>query len=174
MAWFLPFSQAPARGLIRFSGRSCIESNTPAPFSNDSHEHDREGRDLQSRRSRAYRDRGFSRWGPRIQTKSRERGAVPILRRIRGQFRHHRILMDIQTMRGKIMRVADAMFREPLLPNFSPANLDAHSARVSALDQLDRALQSHIHRRRDEKMNMVRHDDKGMQRESPLPAIAVE
>src|SRR3984957_12648967 len=63
MAWFLPFSKAPARGLIRFSGRSCIESNTPAPFSNDSHEHDREGRDLQSRRSRAYRDRAFSRWG---------------------------------------------------------------------------------------------------------------
>jgi hypothetical protein len=53
--------RVPARVLIRVSLGHF--SNTSTPFSNDSHEHDREGRDLPSRRSRAYRDRAFSRWG---------------------------------------------------------------------------------------------------------------
>ena len=82
--------------------------------------------------------------------------------------------MDIQPMRGEIMRVANAMIREPLLPNFAPADFDADSARVSALDQLYRALQRYIHGGCDEKMNMVRHENKGVEGESLLPAIAVE
>ena len=66
--------RVPARVLIRVSLGHF--SNTSTPFSNDSHEHDREGRDLPSRRSRAYRDRGFSRWGQSKPAPSRYPGAI--------------------------------------------------------------------------------------------------
>jgi hypothetical protein len=48
------------------------------------HRHDREGHDFQSCRSSSNPEPGFSRWGPRIQFESGERGSVTILGGVRG------------------------------------------------------------------------------------------
>jgi len=81
--------------------------------------------------------------------------------------------MDIEPMPGKILRVANAMIRESLLPDFSAANLNSDCVRISTLDQLHRTLQRRVKRRSKQQMHMVRHEHEGMQFESALPAIPV-
>jgi len=81
--------------------------------------------------------------------------------------------MDIKPVSGKILRVANAMIGKSLLPNFHATDLDAYRVRVPAFDQLHPTLQRAIDRGRKHEMDMVRHQHKGMQAESSLPAIAI-
>ena len=54
--------------------------------------------------------------------------------------------MDIQSMPGKILRIANAMIRESLLPDFPAADFDPNRVRITALDQLHCPLQRDIRR----------------------------
>src|ERR1700757_273452 len=82
--------------------------------------------------------------------------------------------MDIQSMPREILRIANAMIRESLLPDCLAAYFDPHRVRITALDQLHRPLQRDIRRGSQQQMHMVRHDHKSMQRESSLPPISVQ
>ena len=82
--------------------------------------------------------------------------------------------MDIQPMPCKILLIANAMIRKSLLPDFPAADLNPHSMRVSALDQLHRALQSHVRRWREQQMNVVGHQHKGMHVESSPSPVAIK
>jgi len=77
-------------------------------------------------------------------------------------------------MPRKILRIANAMIRESLLPDFPVADLDPNGVRMTALDQLHRPFQRDIRRGSQQQMHMVRHQHKSMQRESFLPSISVQ
>jgi len=98
----------------------------------------------------------------------------PISRRVRHQLPHYRILMDIQPMPCKILRVANPMIGESLLPNFAAADFHAHRMRVASLDQLHRPLQCDVIRRRKKKVHMVRHQNESMQLETAPSTISIE
>ncbi|MGA2344439.1 MAG: hypothetical protein ABSF93_00450 [Candidatus Sulfotelmatobacter sp.] len=48
--------------------------------------------------------------------------------------------MDVKLVLSKILRVADSMVGESLLPDFSSTDLDPNRVRVAALDQLHPSL----------------------------------
>src|SRR5579864_3349141 len=74
----------------------------------------------------------------------------------------HRILPNVNRMNSIIARVADAMIRKPLLPNLHVrAQLLLRSVRKCTLNELHRLLQAS--QRRDDRMQMVRHDHELMQ-----------
>ena len=66
------------------------------------------------------------------------------------------------------------MFGEALLPNFAPADFDSHRVRVSSLDELHRALQGNVIRRRKQQVDMVRHQHEHMQLETSLLTISIK
>jgi len=74
----------------------------------------------------------------------------------------------------KISGVANAMIGESCLPNFSTSEFKTERMGVSALDQLHRPLERHAEPRRNQQMNMLRHQHEGMQLKSPLPLVAVQ
>ncbi len=83
--------------------------------------------------------------------------------------------MDIVLMAYEIPSVADAMVSESPLPDFSPAAEDsAKSVRIPALDELHRMFERNVMSRGEQEMNMLRHNDKGVQLEAPSAAVAID
>jgi len=82
--------------------------------------------------------------------------------------------MDIQPMPRKVLRVANAMISESLLPDFPAADFDANGVRITAFHQLNRTFQGNVRRRSEQQMHMVGHQHKGMQAKLALPAIAIK
>jgi len=86
-----------------------------------------------------------------------------------------RILRDVLAMMAKVVKVSNAMLVEPSLPkNARKAGFRAHGVRESALDALNAPLQGLVRGRGHEQMEVVRHDDEGMQRVAFLVAIMGE
>jgi|SRR5580700_8554474 hypothetical protein len=86
-----------------------------------------------------------------------------------------RILRDVLAMMAKVVKVSNAMLVEPSLPkNARKAGFRAHGVRESALDALNAPLQGLVRGRGHEQMEVVRHDDEGMQRVAFLVAIMEE
>ena len=57
----------------------------------------------------------------------------------------------------KILRIANAMIGESLLPNFPAADLDANRVGIAAFDELQGTLQSDVGRRRQQQVHVVGH-----------------
>ena len=82
--------------------------------------------------------------------------------------------MDVQLMTEEILRVANPVIGESLLPDSSATDLLTDRIRISALDQLDGAFQREGFGRREEQVNVVRHEHECMQLEFSLSAVAVK
>jgi hypothetical protein len=87
-----------------------------------------------------------------------------MLGRIKSQPGDHRILMNIVPMINEVLSIPNPMIGESALPHFrvSP-NKSTKRVRVSALDQLDGALDRYILSRTEQEMDMIGHEDEGMQ-----------
>ena len=82
--------------------------------------------------------------------------------------------MNIFSMMRIILRVADAVVRKSALPDFAFApQFRAQRVRISAFDELDRALNGYVVRRGKQQMNVLGHDDKCMQLKTSLATISV-
>src|ERR1700733_11585384 len=79
--------------------------------------------------------------------------------------------MDINRARVVSRSVGHALVKMTALPNLEMA---LQSKGKTALHQLNRLLQRDFRRRRDQRVDMVRHDHKSMQRKSPLFAIVAK
>jgi hypothetical protein len=83
--------------------------------------------------------------------------------------------MNVISMMHEIHLVANSMIRESPLPNLAlSANNFAQFVRIRALDQLNGALDSDVHRGSQQKMHMLRHHNKRMQVEAPLATMPIE
>ncbi len=71
----------------------------------------------------------------------------------------------------EILRIANPMVRKALLPYLNLLHLP-QLIRISTLKKLHSPLQRDFVRRREQQMEMVRHDDKLVQQIFPLIAIA--
>ncbi len=71
----------------------------------------------------------------------------------------------------KILRITNPMIRKALLPYLNLLHLP-QPVRISTLDKLHRPLHRDFVRRREQQMDMVRHDDKLVQQIFSLIAIA--
>jgi len=102
------------------------------------------------------KDCGFSLWGPQVELESRESGAIAILGGMGHKSSGHRILMNIISMVRKVVRIANSMIGESALPYLgtSPAN-SAERMGVSALDQLDGALDGYVLSGSQQEMDMI-------------------
>jgi len=81
--------------------------------------------------------------------------------------------MDVDAVSSEVIGVANAMVRETSLPNFATADLLAHRVRISALDELQGAFDGDVESRRDEKVNVIGHDDEFVKQESLMAAVVV-
>jgi hypothetical protein len=70
-----------------------------------------------------------------------------------------------------ILGIPNPMIRKTFLPNLSLLQL-SQAIRISTLNELHSPLQGDIGTRREQQMNMVRHDHKFMQAIFPLIAVA--
>jgi hypothetical protein len=110
---------------------------------------------------------------PRVQFKSGKGGAVTILASIDDEFSLHRISLDVVLVIQEILGVANTMIGETALPDFAfPAEDFSEGVGVAALDKLDGVLDSYIMGRSQQKMNMLGHEDEGV--ELIAAAITVE
>ena len=94
---------------------------------------------------------------------------------MRNKFCDHGILMNIVSMTGKVVSIANSMISESALPNFrvSPDERTEFVG-VRAFDELHGALNGHLRSRSKEKMDMVGHDDKEVQKITTLPPVMVK
>jgi len=87
----------------------------------------------------------------------------------------NRILMDVIPMMSEVLGIANRMIRKAALPDFRlTSDQGADRMRISFLDQLDSALDGPIIRWRKQKMNVVRHEDEGVQTILAFATVAKE
>jgi hypothetical protein len=83
--------------------------------------------------------------------------------------------MNVISMMHVIDFIPNPVIRESALPNFLPSTDDAAEFMgVCAFDQLDRALDGYVDRRSQEKMNVLRHDNEGVQAVTAFATIPVK
>ena len=83
--------------------------------------------------------------------------------------------MDIISMASEVVWVANTMIGESALPHFRvPPDKRTKRMGVSALDQLDGTFNGYIWCRREQNVNVVGHEYKGMQEIATLAAIAIK
>ena len=83
--------------------------------------------------------------------------------------------MNVVSMMNEIHFVSNPMIGEPSLPYLSPpANDSAKLVRIRAFDQLNSALDCHVHGGSKQQMHVVGHDDKRMQFVPTLAAMPTE
>ena len=83
--------------------------------------------------------------------------------------------MNVIPMMHEIHFIANPVIRESSLLHLSFSAEDAAEfMRVSAFDQLDRVLKGYVQRGSQQEMNMLGHEDEGMQFVAPLAAISVK
>ena len=83
--------------------------------------------------------------------------------------------MNVIAVVREILWVANAMVGESALPDFSFSPKGSPEfVRVAALDELDGMFDRHVFRGCQEKMNVFRHDHKGVQLVTVLSFVAVE
>jgi hypothetical protein len=120
-------------------------------------------------------DYGFSRWGPGVELETRKGRAIAILRGNGHDFADHGVLVDVIKMLSEVVWVANTMIGESALPHFRvPPDKRTKGMGVSALDQLDRTFNGDILCRREQNVNVVGHDYKGMQEIATLAVIAIK
>jgi|SRR5580704_16941341 hypothetical protein len=73
----------------------------------------------------------------------------------------------------KILVVTNAMIGESSLPNFLASKFKAEGVRVSALDQLNCSFQRDFGSWSEQQMHVLGHQDKSVQLEFSLSAVAV-
>jgi hypothetical protein len=77
-------------------------------------------------------------------------------------------------MVDEVLIISNPMVCKSPLPDFPLApEYRTKSMRVSALDQLNRVLESYVARRREEKMDVFRHEHKCMKFEPSVMAVSV-
>jgi len=82
--------------------------------------------------------------------------------------------MNVVPVIRKIPIVPDAVISESRLPDFALTAEDvAESMRVSALDELNGMFNRHIASRREEHMDVFRHDNEGMQLKASFTSVSV-
>jgi len=95
--------------------------------------------------------------------------------RIVYEFPFHRILVNVIQVIQEILAVANPMIRESARPDFALAAQDfAKSMRRSTFDELNSVFERDLGGRRDEEMNVLRHDDERMDLKAALTAVSVE
>jgi hypothetical protein len=78
-------------------------------------------------------------------------------------------------MMSEVVWIANTVIGESALPHFgTPPAKSAEGMRVSALDQLDGALYRYVLSRSKQYMDMIGHEDEGMQRVAALSAVAIK
>src|SRR5258708_28286661 len=83
--------------------------------------------------------------------------------------------MNVISMVHKVHFIANPVVRESSLPYLSfAANDAAEFVRVSAFDQLDRALKAYVTGRRQQEMNVFGHNNEGVQFVPSLATISVK
>ena len=83
--------------------------------------------------------------------------------------------MNVVLMADEILVIANPVVRESPLPDLSLATEDRpEGVGVSAFDQLDRVLQRDIDGGSQQEMNVLGHEDEGMQSIAAFAAISVE
>jgi len=83
--------------------------------------------------------------------------------------------MNVISMVRKVHFIANPVIRESALPHLSfSANDAAEFMRISAFDQLDRALEGYVRVRSQQDINVLGHEDEGMQFVASLAAISVK
>ena len=82
--------------------------------------------------------------------------------------------MDVQPVSGEVLSVADAVVGESLLPDFAAADFETDRSRVATLDELHGAFQGDVRSRCDEQVDVIGHQNKCVELELPLAAIAIE
>ena len=72
--------------------------------------------------------------------------------------------MNVIPMMSEVVNITNPMIRKPALPDFRLAP-DQRTERmgISSLDQLNRALDGDVLRRGKQKMDVIRHEDEGVQ-----------
>ncbi|MGB9203936.1 MAG: hypothetical protein WCB94_08160 [Terriglobales bacterium] len=83
--------------------------------------------------------------------------------------------MNIISMMNEVLSTANPMIGESALPHFrvSP-DQSAERMRVSALDQLDGALDCHVLSRSKQEMNVIGHKDEGVQCIATFSTVVVK
>ena len=83
--------------------------------------------------------------------------------------------MNIIPMMNEVLSIANPMIGESALPDFgfSP-NKSAERVRVSALDQLDGALNRYVLRRREQQMDVIGHKHEGVQCVTAFAAVVIK
>jgi hypothetical protein len=71
----------------------------------------------------------------------------------------------------KIVCIANAMIGESALPDLSLSKGESKGARIAASNQLNRPFERNIVSGRNQKMNMLGHDDKGVQAVGPVAFV---
>ena len=80
--------------------------------------------------------------------------------------------MNIILMMNEIPSIANPMIRESALPNFRIAPDErSELMRIRALDELHAALNRHILRGSKQKMNMIGHEDEGVQKITAFTSV---
>jgi hypothetical protein len=85
----------------------------------------------------------------------------------------NRIVEDVTSMIGEVFRVVNSMVAKTLLPDWNLVRL-SEAIRVAAFDELDRALEGTIWCGRDQQVEVVRHDDELVKKNSSLSTIVEE
>jgi hypothetical protein len=87
----------------------------------------------------------------------------------------HRIEVDVIQVMYEVSAISNPVVRESALPDLGvAADEGTEFVRVSAFDQLNRALNSCIKSRSHQEVNMFRHYDKGMKLIAAFTAIAIK
>ena len=83
--------------------------------------------------------------------------------------------MNIISMMSEVLGIANPVIRKAALPHFGvSSDQRAERVRVSALDQLNGALDGHVLRGSEHKMDMIGHKHEVVQSISPLAAIVIK
>jgi hypothetical protein len=110
----------------------------------------------------------------RVEFESGELGAIPVLARIEYQLSFDRVLVDVILMVNEILGVANAVIGKTSLPNFPLTAKDfSQGAGISAFDELDGVLDRDVIGRSQQKMNMLRHQNEGVQLIASSATVAV-
>lgn len=89
---------------------------------------------------------------------------------IHGQVCANRVRVNVVAVRSEVARIFDAALCEAVFPN---RRFGFETERESALDELHGLFDGDVRGRRDEEMDVIGHEDEGMDRIATLSAVVV-
>ena len=83
--------------------------------------------------------------------------------------------MNVVLVMNEILAIANSVIGEPALPDFSFSTQDgSQGVRIAALDELNRVFERYVVGGSEQEMDVLGHDDEGVQLESTFAAISAE